>query len=98
MFRITSHVQDGDCVLKVEGCLTGPSVRVLETSWREAARTKTGGERIRVDLRDVCHVDRDGRELMTVMYRAGVRYLARGCVMPELVKEIAQSAAAKWRA
>jgi hypothetical protein len=96
MFRITSHIRDDDFVLKVEGCLSGPCVGELDACWREAAQSHAA-RRVRVDLTDVCHVDRDGRELMTVMYRAGVRYVARGCVMPELVREIAQGVQASRR-
>lgn len=96
MFRITSHAGNEEIVLKVEGCLTGPCVGALEACWHDA--TEDGATRpIRVDLTDVCHVDRAGRELMGVMYRAGVRYVARGCVMPELVREIAHAADASRR-
>jgi hypothetical protein len=91
MFRITSHVRDGEVLLKVEGFLAGACVHELDVLWREAMTSSPEG-RVRVDLTDVCRVDREGRELMTVMYRAGVRYAARGCVVPELVREIAQSA------
>jgi ABC-type transporter Mla MlaB component len=96
MFRITSHIRDGEFVLKLEGCLAGAWVRELDACWRETSKT-AAGTRIRVDLTDVCHVDAAGRALMTVMYRAGVRYTARGCVMPELVREIAQSAEPRQR-
>jgi hypothetical protein len=47
--------------------------------------------RVRVDLTDVVHVDDAGRELMTAMYRAGVRFVGRGFVIPELLREISES-------
>ena len=87
MFRITSRVGEHEHVLKLEGCLMGAWVPELHACWRQASETLEG-RRLRVDLTDVCHVDRAGRELMTLMYRAGVRFVARGCVMPELVREI----------
>lgn len=83
-------------VLKVEGCLAGPCVSALEGCWRDLREDATGRP-VHVDLTDVCHVDRAGRELMALMYRSGVRYVARGCVMPELVREIAQAARASRR-
>ena len=89
MFRITPHVCNDEIVLKVEGCLAGPCVGALETCWRDARKDVTV-RRVRVDLTDVWHVDRAGRELMACMYRSGVRYVARGCVMPEVVREIAR--------
>jgi ABC-type transporter Mla MlaB component len=46
---------------------------------------------VRVDLTDVRHVDAAGRALMTLMYRAGVRFTATGFVMPDLVQEIARA-------
>jgi anti-anti-sigma regulatory factor len=90
MFRITPDTRDDELVLKLEGCLAGPWVRELDEFWRDAARTLQG-RHIRVDLREVCHVDAAGRELMTLMYLEGVRFIAKGCVMPEVVREIEES-------
>jgi outer membrane protein, multidrug efflux system len=91
MFRITSHIED-DLVVKVEGCLAGPCVPALATYWRDATNTGLG---VRLDLTDACHVDRDGRELLARMHHAGVRIIARGCAMRELVSEIAHSGATR---
>jgi anti-anti-sigma regulatory factor len=90
MFRITTHIEDGQIVLKLEGCLAGASVEELGACWR-AASGIAGPQPICVDLREVCHVDAAGRELMMSMYRARVRLVTRGCVMPELVREIAET-------
>ena len=87
MFRITSLIEDGEIVLKIEGCLAGPGVHELDSCWRASPGTLP----VRVDLREVCHVDAAGRQLLMSMYRARVRLITRGCVMPELVREIAQS-------
>ncbi len=87
MFRITSLIEAGEIVLKLEGPLAGACVQELEACWRAAK----GVLPVRVDLREVCHVDAAGRELLMSMYRARVRLMTRGCVMPELVREIAQS-------
>lgn len=91
MFRITTNIEDSEIVLKLEGCLAGACIRELDSCWRAAIKTQ-GTLPVRLDLREVCHVDDAGRELMMSMYRAGVRFITRGCVMPELVREIAQSA------
>jgi ABC-type transporter Mla MlaB component len=88
MLRITQHLGHDECVLKLEGCLMGPWVPELAASWRTAT---SQDRRVRVDLTDVCHVDEAGRALMTMMYRAGVRFVATGFVMPELVREISQA-------
>lgn len=90
MLRITPYVRGREYHLQLEGCLTGSSVAELGACWLTAAIAQPG-RRIRVDLVDVCHVDEQGRELMALMYRAGVRFAANGFVMPELVREIAES-------
>jgi hypothetical protein len=97
MFRITSQVREDEVLLKVEGCLAGACVRELDTCWGEAVSRAANGtttSRIRVDLTDVCHVDTAGRDLLTVMYLAGVRFICSGCLMPELVREISETAVA----
>jgi ABC-type transporter Mla MlaB component len=97
MFRITSQLREDEFVLKVEGCLAGPCVPELDTCWRgaESAASRDVRQRtIRVDLTDVCHVDAAGRDLLTLMHLAGVRFTCSGCVMPELVREISETAMA----
>jgi ABC-type transporter Mla MlaB component len=96
MFRITSHIDGDEIVLKLEGCLIGDWVQELDTCWMNAA-ARPAGRRIRVDLSDVCHVDAAGRALMTAMYRAGAHFVTRGCVMPEVVREIAEAIDARGR-
>jgi hypothetical protein len=90
MLRITSRVQDEGHVLKVEGCLYGAWVQELAACWRQTGAA-LHGRPLLLDVREVCHVDESGRELMTAMARAGVRFLAKGCVMPEVVREISES-------
>ncbi len=94
MFRITTSTADDELVMKLEGCLCGAWVAELETCWRGVAAS-LHGRGLRVDLTDVCHVDHAGRELLASMLRSGARFLARGCVMPELVREISDSVAAR---
>lgn len=89
MLRITTERAGSELVMKLEGCLEGASVPEVEAVWREAAMSHN--RPVRVDLVDVCHVDERGRVLMTEMFRAGVRFTARGCEMPELVREISET-------
>ena len=91
MFRITTGGADGELVLTLEGYLTGACVQELETCWR----TVTGqapGARLRVDLTGLWRVDAAGRDLLSEMHRAGARLVAKGCVMPVLVREIVDAA------
>jgi anti-anti-sigma regulatory factor len=90
MLRITSHAGAGAFALKLEGWLTGAWVDEVDRCWRAAASRARHG-RICVDLSEVFFVDDAGRELLTRMYRAGVDFVATGCVMPEIVREISSS-------
>jgi hypothetical protein len=89
MFRITTKNAADKSVLKLEGWLSGPWVKELDTCWRTATNT---GRQVCVDLSEVYYVDDAGRQLLTLMYRAGVGFVTKGCVMPELVREISESA------
>jgi ABC-type transporter Mla MlaB component len=93
MFRITSLFKGDEILLKVEGSLIDEGVRELDTCWNAATACSPG--HVRVDLTDVCRVDEAGRALMTTMYRAGADLVTRGCVMPELVREIAAADAGR---
>jgi ABC-type transporter Mla MlaB component len=90
MLRITAHTAADEYLLKLEGCLAGEWVPELAACWRELT-TSSVNPHVRLDLTEVCHVDDAGRELMTTMYRAGVRFVAQGFVIPELVREISES-------
>ena len=92
MLRLTPHLTDGEYVITLEGCLCGAWVAELSTCWNTALRSHPG-HAVRIDLSDVTHVDAAGRELMTLMIRAGARFAARGVVMADLVREITESIA-----
>src|SRR5262245_38136561 len=55
MLRITPTLADDECLLKLEGCLTGDWVPVLGACWGRMA-TAAPDRRVRVDLTDVCRV------------------------------------------
>lgn len=90
MFRITEHRGCDRTVLKLEGRLSAACVSALDTSWRDAMQSGNA-ESIWVDLTDVLLVDIAGQEQLIRMHRAGVRFLTRGCVMRELVREISEA-------
>ena len=88
MIRITLHDANGQVALRLEGTLTGDWVGELETAWREA-RTAARDRAVRVDLRGVCRVDDRGRALLARMHEERAEFVASGCEMPEIVREIA---------
>jgi hypothetical protein len=88
MLRITRLNADGRLVLKLEGRLVGPWVGELEACWRGVAAIAAPGEPVWVDLGDVWLVDEAAERQLALMHRAGVRFLTRGPMMGELVREI----------
>lgn len=92
MLRITTHQAPEHFAMKLEGWLVGSWVDEVGAAWR-TAMSELDEERICVDLGDVYFVDEAGRELLTDMYRAGVRFVTKGCVMPEVMREISSESA-----
>lgn len=90
MLRITRQRTPGRIVLKLEGRFSKPWVGELDACWRAVVEGENG-DAIWVDLSDVDAVDDAGQEQLARMHRAGARFLTRGCAMPELVREIAES-------
>ena len=91
MFRITTHGIDGELVLTLEGYLTGDVVQELAICWDQIAAAAPRAL-IKVDLTGLWRVDAAGREVLEALHRAGARLVAKGCVMPVLIREIAESA------
>jgi hypothetical protein len=87
MFRLTEHRLSRRVVLTLEGRCSSEVVGELEASW-QAARRAAGGDEIWVDLSDVLLVDDAARVQLARMYRDGARFMWRGCLMRELVREI----------
>ena len=90
MFRITEERAAGRLVLKLEGRFSAAWVDELDMCWR-SAMDSAAADSIWVDLTDVYLVDGAGQEQLARMHREGARFLARGCLMPELVREISES-------
>ena len=97
MLRITEQHMNGRLVLKLEGRFSAAWVAELDACWR-AAIERRDCEWVWVDLSDVLLVDLAGQEQLTRMHRAGAHFLTRGFVMPELVREILESADARQNA
>jgi anti-anti-sigma regulatory factor len=90
MFRLTEQCGHGGLVLKLEGRCSSEVIGELDTCWR-AARRKVGSAPIWVDLSEVSRIDASAQEQLTRMYHAGVRFVARGCLMREVIREISET-------
>lgn len=87
MFRVTEHRAADRFILKLEGRCSSDVISELDAGFR-AALSKAGNSAIWIDLSDVSRVDTAGLEQLTRMHRAGARFVARGCFMRELIREI----------
>jgi anti-anti-sigma regulatory factor len=87
MIRITTERQADRIVIKVEGKLAHAWVQEADASWRTVCAS-ANGQPIAVDLCDVYAIDDGGRELLTRMHQAGAQLMVRGCLMPEVLREI----------
>jgi anti-anti-sigma regulatory factor len=90
MFRLTEQCTSGRLVLKLEGRCSLDVVGELEAGWQSATH-KAGEHRICIDLSDVLMVDDAAREQLARMHRAGARFVSRGCLMRELIREITRT-------
>lgn len=90
MFRITTHDTDDVLVMQIEGSLSGAWAVEAGLIWRELIQRRRGTP-ISVDLRGVCHVDEDGRQLMALMHLDGATFVTAGCEMPEIVRDISRT-------
>ena len=87
MLRITRLDSSGQVTLKLEGCLIGPWVKETETAWR-SAQSVLKGRSLVVDIKCVDRVDQAGVYLLSLLHLNGVRFVASGAAMIELVQSI----------
>jgi anti-anti-sigma regulatory factor len=89
MLKITRRDEEGTAVIQVEGKLTGPWVKELESSWRSAGAEQTIP--VRVDLTAVSYIDEAGEDLLRTMHREHVELKAKGCFTTCLIQAIRQA-------
>lgn len=89
MLRITLHDAPQQVILKLEGSLTGSWVMELEDCWR-ATSSSLANRVVSLDLTAVDNVDSAGRYLLALLRDRGVRLIASGLVMTELVEAIGE--------
>lgn len=87
VFRLTEQVASDRLVLKLEGRCSAEVLDDLVASWL-AARLKAGERPIWIDLTDVLLVDDVVLRQLARMHTAGARFVARGCLMHYVVRQI----------
>jgi hypothetical protein len=85
VLKITTQDDAVQTVFELEGKLAGPWVEELHACWRDATG---GGQPVKVLLCAVTFVDKQGKSLLTEMYRSGAELVAEGCMNKAIVDEI----------
>lgn len=81
------HDNPGAYRIQLEGKLTGPWVGEVEDCWR-AADSQLRGRPLEVDLTDVEYSDAAGKYLLGWMRERGVRMIAPGLPMQDVLRQI----------
>ena len=87
MLRITVLDTPENVILKLEGALSGSWVCELEHAWRDS-RASFSDRKLMVDLGSVDKVDHAGKYLLALLLERGVRLVATGLVMKEVVEAL----------
>jgi anti-anti-sigma regulatory factor len=87
MLRITLLERLEQVILKLEGSLVGAWAKETETAWR-SARSASRGRPLVIDLKAVNRVDQAGVYLLALIRQRGVRLVASGAAMAEIVRTI----------
>lgn len=87
MLRITLLDRLEQVTLKLEGSLAGIWVKEAETVWR-SAKSAAAGRPLVMDLKAVNRVDQAGFYLLALLRQRGVRLVASGTAMTEIVRTI----------
>jgi len=73
--------------LKLEGSLVGVWVKETESAWRTTQSTLKGRPLL-LDLKEVDRIDQAGANLLALLRQRGVRLVACGTAMAEIVRTI----------
>ena len=92
MLKITTRADSERTLLELEGQLTGPWVKELETCWRASFDRP-----VRVLLCAVTFIDENGRDLLAEMYEHGTELVAEGCMNKAIVQQITTEKRARRR-
>ncbi|MGO9109189.1 MAG: STAS domain-containing protein [Thermoguttaceae bacterium] len=89
MLRITVHENPQSLTFQLEGALTGPWLRELETCWRNALDGQHKPV-LRIDLTEVDFIDAAGQACLASLQRQGAEFVAPDCLTKAVVAEIIQ--------
>jgi hypothetical protein len=71
----------------VQGCLVGPWVSELRTTWKRGHQSQDKRACI-IDLNDVTSIDKSGERLLRAMSKKGVQLIATGMYVKHVLEEL----------
>ena len=92
MLRITVHKKETVATVQLEGRLAGlPAVTEVKRCWKNL-RSEFPDWPLRIDLRAVTFIDREGKLFLQHAFHQGAGFLFSGCLTRAYVEEITGSA------
>ncbi len=86
MLKITVTETPAERRWVVQGCLVGPWVNELRTTWKRAHRSQDKRACI-VDLSDVTFIDNRGERLLRTMSKEGAQFIATGIYIKHALQQ-----------
>jgi anti-anti-sigma regulatory factor len=71
----------------VQGCLVGPWVSELRTTWKRAHKNQDRRVCI-IDLNDVTSIDKSGERLLRAMSKKGAQLIATGMYVKHVLEQL----------
>jgi hypothetical protein len=93
MFRISTIDTLSRRRLVVEGVVSGPCITALRSAWKNAARD-LDGRKLRIDLRCVTVISREGEDAILDLMRQGAKFSSGGICTKYMVKRLTRHAKA----
>jgi hypothetical protein len=87
MLRITVTENASEQRWILQGRLAGSSIEELTESWCSNRLSQAGKSRI-VDVNGVTSIDKDGEQVLLMMIRDGVKFVARGLYTKHLLESL----------
>jgi len=87
MLRITTHQDQDEITLQIEGRLDQANIGEVEGCWT-ALRSKNPTHGFCVDVRAVTFIDKRGQEFLKQVAQKGVRFLSSGCLVRAYVETL----------
>ena len=87
MLKITMTETPTERKWIVQGCLVGPWVSELGTTWKRAHKNQDKRACI-IDLNDVTSIDKSGERLLRAMSKKGAQLIATGMYVKHVLEQL----------